>query len=799
MANKVKNPLDRKYRKTDIVSLKQLLSYDYTYRVPDYQRGYAWDSEFLVMWQDIIRLHRTSNRKHYTGMLALEEITDERIKADEAVPGTTSFYVVDGQQRITSLVIIISSLLSYINDELPNQDISAFTDLLSVNYVYRFGYSIKRQDGATEFFEGRIYDNNTGLPHADRYLSNIDSAKSFVDKELNKMSGKDALALLATILDRIVFNIYFVDDFDVRIAFETINNRGKRLSKLELLKNRLMYLSTFFPQKDARGNQLKNKINIAWKEIYNRLCFGDDQLSDDDYLRAHWIVYKRLDKRKRDAYIDDLLNNEFSVDSGTFFDYASKGEFTKAYELIDSYITSLSKYSLYWAFVNKPDDIPISIAPDELKWIKRLSRISSALYLRAALMVVVSENSLVWADKENFYSKVEQFVFTNKLLAQDKNDLSFLITSAKDLLLSEQSQKAQVFKKNIGEIDKHELKVDADRVVTAIDAFKINVLDKKNNYYYDWNGLRYFLYEYNESLTVANAAPIEWYKLSNTSIEHVLPQTPSKEYWKTAFQYDDDQMRIITNSLGNLLLLSCGAENSTLNNYIFPVKRTMSVESKKFAYSDGSRSARQIAKKECWTINEISERTDELIKFMFNHWFSNVPGMNQEKWQRCAMILRNNLPQILDESAYSELKTRLSTIDTSDERASANNDVKVKKPNDYLHQQFLGYIDTDTIPIRYNNKKISYLDNYYTFKIISDNGEPGRFECGVIIDGVSYRVRYSYEKNEIDINYWENSVEKYVMQIDFLPKKIQPLIVSLFRYLRKAYGKPEPTWCDRSK
>ena len=178
MANKVKNPLDRKYRKTDIVSLKQLLSYDYTYRVPDYQRGYAWDSEFLVMWQDIIRLHRTSNRKHYTGMLALEEITDERIKADEAVPGTTSFYVVDGQQRITSLVIIISSLLSYINDELPNQDISAFTDLLSVNYVYRFGYSIKRQDGATEFFEGRIYDNNTGLPHADRYLSNIDSLNS---------------------------------------------------------------------------------------------------------------------------------------------------------------------------------------------------------------------------------------------------------------------------------------------------------------------------------------------------------------------------------------------------------------------------------------------------------------------------------------------------------------------------------------------------------------------------------------------------------------------------------------------
>ncbi len=100
------NPLDRLKKETDIVTFRQLLAEKNVFRVPDYQRGYAWDNEFVVMWQDIIRLYKTSNRKHYTGMLALEEITEDSIKENEAILGTTAFYIVDGQQRITSLVII---------------------------------------------------------------------------------------------------------------------------------------------------------------------------------------------------------------------------------------------------------------------------------------------------------------------------------------------------------------------------------------------------------------------------------------------------------------------------------------------------------------------------------------------------------------------------------------------------------------------------------------------------------------------------------------------------------------------
>ena len=274
-----------------------------------------------------------------------------------------------------------------------------------------------------------------------------------------------------------------------------------------------------------------------------------------------------------------------------------------------------------------------------------------------------------------------------------------------------------------------------------------------------------------------------------------MPQTPASVYWKTAFsKYSNEEMKIITNSLGNLLLLSCGAENSSLKNYSFPVKKDMSVDSKKFAYSDGSRSAREIATKDCWTINEISARADTLIAFMYNHWFSSL-GITPQDWSVCALIMKNDLPATMGSTEYSVLKDRLLQIDTSDERTKANDAVKTKNP-DYLQQQFLGYIDKDIMPIKYNAKKIYYKE-WFTFKIIAQQGTPSRLECGVNVSGKDYRVRYRYESNEIDVNCWENNEEVYLMSFAALPDKLQPFILSLFRYLRKTFSKPEPEWVNR--
>lgn len=72
-----------------------------------------------------------------------------------------------------------------------------------------------------------------------------------------------------------MLNIHEIkDDYDVFVAFEAMNNRDKRLSNLELLKNRLIYLTTFYdcPAWDKINEAaLHEKINKVWKEVYYQL------------------------------------------------------------------------------------------------------------------------------------------------------------------------------------------------------------------------------------------------------------------------------------------------------------------------------------------------------------------------------------------------------------------------------------------------------------------------------------------------------------------------------------------------
>ena len=71
---------------------------------------------------------------------------------------------------------------------------------------------------------------------------------------------------------RFLFNEYVIkDEFDVFVAFETMNNRGKPLSDLELLKNRLIYLTTLYSDDEldaAERRSLRDAINAARRTIF---------------------------------------------------------------------------------------------------------------------------------------------------------------------------------------------------------------------------------------------------------------------------------------------------------------------------------------------------------------------------------------------------------------------------------------------------------------------------------------------------------------------------------------------------
>ena len=124
--------LDRVNKQTDLISVRDILSGEHYFRIPDFQRGYAWgEKEIKDLWEDVLRVYRTNiDRKHYTGMLSLEELKEDALSS-ELLNNTTAFYIVDGQQRLTTIIIFIKVLLDYLKDY--NYNLSDYKYLIKSN------------------------------------------------------------------------------------------------------------------------------------------------------------------------------------------------------------------------------------------------------------------------------------------------------------------------------------------------------------------------------------------------------------------------------------------------------------------------------------------------------------------------------------------------------------------------------------------------------------------------------------------------------------------------------------------
>ncbi|MPX75282.1 HNH endonuclease family protein, partial [Moraxella catarrhalis] len=148
--------------------------------------------------------------------------------------------------------------------------------------------------------------------------------------------------------------------------------------------------------------------------------------------------------------------------------------------------------------------------------------------------------------------------------------------------------------------------------------------------FYGWNGLHYFLYEYEYSLfSNYGNEKIEWSLFvkpdgnDKVSIEHIYPQNPKDEDWQDFINYSADERKLLQNSLGNLLPLSFSI-NSSLQNTCFKDKKNQKFDAKgnekRRGYTQGSHCEIEVAKNEIWTADTIKQRGLKLLEFMEERW-----------------------------------------------------------------------------------------------------------------------------------------------------------------------------------
>ncbi|KAA4211664.1 DUF262 domain-containing protein, partial [Bacteroides ovatus] len=107
---------------TKLLSLSEIFN-NKIFRIPDFQRGYSWEERQLDdFWEDIQNL--SPNKIHYIGLLTVEPINANEVSNIEKwkddlwllKKGLSAYYVIDGQQRLTTLIILLHEILCTFND-----------------------------------------------------------------------------------------------------------------------------------------------------------------------------------------------------------------------------------------------------------------------------------------------------------------------------------------------------------------------------------------------------------------------------------------------------------------------------------------------------------------------------------------------------------------------------------------------------------------------------------------------------------------------------------------------------------
>lgn len=182
-------------------NLKQLFG-DKFFRVPDYQRGYAWTKKQLDdFWNDIIEIQQDEVNggflRHYTGTIFIEKIPFSKIpESDKWLKGVEFFNVVDGQQRLTTIVILLHELLAAGDCEYGNEDIdSIYKNFIASknasgnSKIYKFCY-VGEQNS---FLLNSIFEDASVIVKQRQdtaYTRNLLAAKNFFKDKISQLATK---------------------------------------------------------------------------------------------------------------------------------------------------------------------------------------------------------------------------------------------------------------------------------------------------------------------------------------------------------------------------------------------------------------------------------------------------------------------------------------------------------------------------------------------------------------------------------------------------------------------------------
>ncbi len=546
------------------------------FAIPAYQRAYSWEVE--------------SDRKQIQQFI--EDIQEHNPKKDyffghflfEKDPKKDSkYWVIDGQQRLTTIVIFFSCLINEL--ESREKESGKIIDLdddeldiwrLRENYIKRknkFKFETVPYDNV--FFEHSILESNKDPITSDTSSSRrIKNAREYICDKITPLDLSIILQWKKIIENSKITTFEVSDKVQATQIFAFQNDRGKGLTTLEKIKAFLMHkLYALSDSNDDEG--LIRNVESIFSDIYKQ---SERVKLTEDQVLGHYSTAFLLGWENPFKNVQDELKKQKDKE-----------------KWIRSFIKNLKE-----AFIN-------------VELIERQSEKNSAI---ADLLILDAQKAMPLLLKFYHFHKDDDLKI---------EDLSRL---AEQIIFRLTYKVADYRTDKLPTIAKH-YHGDSTKLSEDLNyyikngfqpwwSFSRNALDYFNQPYHYTKNIKYILWKYENYLRHKNRvrliSPIEFNnkfgskRLENTT-DHITPITPNFT------TYTQDFINVCLNNIGNLTLMVWGSNSEKKNND--PVEKINLFDSDFYSHKEirDTLIARKI-----WGEQEIKERQARICKFIAQHW-----------------------------------------------------------------------------------------------------------------------------------------------------------------------------------
>jgi uncharacterized protein with ParB-like and HNH nuclease domain len=380
-------------------TVQSLLSRNYRYIVPEYQRQYAWGEEqWQEFWTDIQSIE--DGQSHFLGSVVF-------VERDTNFDEINEFEIVDGQQRLTTISILLCAIREYY-EQRDNIDGAE-----SINNKYLWDQNEDFND------EQKLVLNSLDQSQYRRLLlgnspreeeSKIRQAIEFFADKITNLSEEEIDEIRKKLLNSVtIVTIDCPNQESAFRLFETLNDRGLELSEVDLMKNYL------YKKVETNPELNEEAIKQDWEDIID-----DIRYEIDKPLRffIHYFLFApepdisiNISKNTLYGKFQNLIDEKIPASDISLEEYTSKmAEDTLLY------------LNIVNAEVSKFDSSSNERINDLLKDLDRLGYTQERIYLMGLLSHLDSASGVIRGIK-----LIESYIirqrFTNYITGSDVNEL----------------------------------------------------------------------------------------------------------------------------------------------------------------------------------------------------------------------------------------------------------------------------------------------------------------------------------------------------------------------------------------